>query len=158
LKVHTFEQSVLIKAGVKQIERCFTSLELLHCWLNPLLHCQPMGEWSTTVGSKSYFMIQLPWLPHQLAPTLHNTVVERAPGLIVWQFLGFFHGTDRWQCHPYGDSLTLLVNQFQFVIPHPLIAFGFHQFAAPMTKADMQAQLNRLQGIAEGLNELHSTI
>jgi hypothetical protein len=43
----------------------------------------------------------------------------------------------------------LLVNRFEFQIPNPLVAFGFNQFAANLTKADMQAQLRRLKRVAE---------
>jgi hypothetical protein len=96
------------------------------------------------VGSKSRFIIQLPLLQ----PTLHSVVVEREPGLIVWQFDGFFKGRDRWECQPSPQG-TLLVNRFEFNIPNPLVRFGFSTFAAKWTQQDMQSQLRRLKRVAE---------
>ena len=47
-----------------------------------------MGEWSTDLGSKSRFPIQLPLLQ----PSLKSTVVERQVGLVVWDLMGFSLG------------------------------------------------------------------
>jgi hypothetical protein len=69
-------------------------------------------------------------------------------GLVVWEFSGFFVGRDRWECFAEGQD-TRLVNCFEFQIPNPLVAFGFQTFAAPWTKRDMQAQLQRLKNVAE---------
>ncbi|MDB9515601.1 SRPBCC family protein [Roseofilum reptotaenium CS-1145] len=139
-----FEQSIEIKANVTTVERCFTELDLMHQWLNPLLKCQPVGMWSTEMGSQSRFMIKIPLIQ----PTLQSTVIEREPGLVVWQFEGFFQGCDRWECQP-TDSGTHLINRFEFEIPNPLIQFGFKTFAATWTQEDMKAQLRRLQQVAE---------
>ncbi|NJK53680.1 MAG: SRPBCC family protein, partial [Leptolyngbyaceae cyanobacterium SU_3_3] len=75
-------------------------------------------------------------------------VVEREPGLIVWEFQGFFKGRDRWECQPAVRG-TLLVNRFEFEIPNPIVQFGFDRFAAKWTQDDMQAQLRRLKRVAE---------
>jgi hypothetical protein len=142
-----YEQSVFIQASASTVERCFTDLGLMHRWLNPALRCEPVdGPWSTELGSQSQFMIQVP-LFH---PTLLSTVIQREPGLIVWEFQGFFKGQDRWECQP-ADTGTHLLNRFEFTIPNPLIAFGFKQFAAQWTQQDMKAQLQRLQQVAEQL-------
>lgn len=141
-----FEQSIDIKANATTVERCFTQLDLMHQWLNPMLECQPVGEWSTDKGSQSRFMIKMP----VIQPTLRSTVIEREPGLVVWQFEGFFQGCDRWECQPI-ESGTRLINRFEFEIPNPLIAFGFNQFAATWTQEDMKAQLTRLQQVAQRL-------
>jgi hypothetical protein len=139
-----FEQSIYINASATSVERCITDHRLMHLWLNPMLKCEPVGRWSTEIGARSRFVIQLPLLK----PTLESTVVEREPGLIVWQFQGFFTGRDRWECFPQGSG-TLLTNRFAFRIPNPVIAFGFNQFATKMTKNDMEAQLRRLKNVAE---------
>lgn len=139
-----FEQVIQISAPVPVVERCITELDLMHRWLNPLLSCEPVGEWSTAIGSPSRFVIQIPWL----YPTLENVVVEQGPGLIVWEFDGFFQGRDRWECQPIPQGTDLL-NRFEFTIPNPLIRFGFHLFAANFTKADMKSQLQRLKHLAE---------
>jgi len=139
-----FEQSIEIKANATTVERCFTQLDLMHQWLNPMLECQPVGEWSTEKGSQSRFMIKIP----VIQPMLRSTVIEREPGLVVWQFEGFFQGCDRWECQPI-ESGTRLINRFEFEIPNPLIAFGFNQFAAAWTQEDMKAQLIRLQQVAQ---------
>ncbi|MDJ1181277.1 SRPBCC family protein [Roseofilum sp. BLCC_M91] len=141
-----FEQSIDIKANATTVERCFTQLDLMHQWLNPMLECQPVGEWSTDKGSQSRFMIKMP----VIQPTLRSTVIEREPGLVVWQFEGFFQGCDRWECQPI-ESGTRLINRFEFEIPNPLIAFGFNQFAATWTQEDMKAQLTRFQQVAQRL-------
>ncbi|MGB6017939.1 MAG: SRPBCC family protein, partial [Nodosilinea sp.] len=91
-----FEHSISVCASVADVEQCLTQLDLMHQWLNPALRCTPIGDWSTDVGAQSRFMIQLPLIQ----PTLISTVVERAPGLIVWSFQGFFVGQDRWECCP----------------------------------------------------------
>lgn len=139
-----FEQSIQIKASATIVERCITDQTLMHRWLNPILRCEPIGEWSTDVGSRSRFLIQIP----VLQPTLNSVVVEREPGLVVWEFQGFFRGRDRWECQP-TDKGTRLLNRFEFAIPNPLVSWGFNTFAANWTKNDMQAQLRRLKQVAQ---------
>jgi len=139
-----FEQSIQINASATVVERCITDQILMHRWLNPALRCEPVGEWSTEVGSRSRFVIQVPLLQ----PTLNSVVVEREPGLVVWKFEGFFQGRDRWECQP-TDKGTRLVNRFEFEIPNPIVSWGFNTFAATWTKDDMQAQLRRLKRVAE---------
>ena len=142
------EQSIQINATATVVERCISDLALMHRWLNPVLRCEPVGEaWSTDVGSKSRFIIQIPLLK----PTLNSVVVERQPGLVVWEFQGFFQGRDRWECQP-TEKGTLLLNRFEYDIPNPLVSWGFNTFAASWTKEDMQAQLRRLKRVAEEQN------
>ena len=141
-----FQQSIDIRANATQVERCFTELDLMHQWLNPMLECQPIGQWSTQLGSQSRFTIKIPLIQ----PTLTSTVIEREPGLVVWQFEGFFQGCDRWECQPI-DGGTHLINRFEFTIPNPFIQFGFNRFAASWTQDDMNAQLRRLQQVAQRL-------
>ncbi|AMW26762.1 SRPBCC family protein [Arthrospira platensis] len=139
-----FEQSIHIKAIATTVERCITDRHLMRRWLNPALRCDPVGDWNTDVGGRSRFIIQIPLIQ----PTLESIVREREPGLIVWGFDGFFQGCDRWECQPQSQG-TYLLNRFEFEINNPLIAFGFNRFAAPWTKADMEAQLRRLKRVAE---------
>jgi hypothetical protein len=144
-----FEQSIQIRASAPTVERCFTDRALMHQWLNLALRCEPWGDvWDTEEGGKSRFVIQIP----VLQPTLVSTIVERAPGLIVWEFEGFFKGRDRWECQPNAAG-TRLLNRFEFTIPNPLVAFGFNTFASTWTKRDMVAQLQRLKGVAERLEQ-----
>ncbi|MFM7425769.1 MAG: SRPBCC family protein [Elainella sp.] len=144
MPTQVFEQSIKIGASATVVEQCFTDLTLMHRWLNPALRCQPVGDWSTDKGSKSQFVIQIPLVQ----PTLNSTVVEREPGLVVWEFQGFFQGRDRWECQPLERGTTLL-NRFEFEIPNPVVRYGFNQFARNWTKQDMQAQLRRLKRVAE---------
>jgi Polyketide cyclase / dehydrase and lipid transport len=139
-----FEQSIQINASAVAVEQCFTDLTLMHRWLNPALRCQPIGDWRTDIGSKSQFVIQIPLLQ----PKLISTVVERQPGLVVWEFQGFFKGRDRWECQPTEQGTTLL-NRFEFSIPNRIVQYGFNRFALNWTKQDMQAQLRRLKRVAE---------
>ena len=141
-----FEQSVEINATSAVVEQCITDRVLMHRWLNPALRCEPVGDWSTDVGSKSRFMIQIP----VIKPTLIATVVQREPGLIVWGFKGYFKGSDRWECQPTSNG-TCLLNRFEFEIPNPVVNWGFKIFAAKFTAYDMQAQLRRLKHVAENL-------
>ena len=142
-----YEQSVLIDANSTTVERCFTDRQLMHQWLNPALVCEPVGSWRTSLGSEFDFRLKIP----VMAPALHATVIERAPGLVVWGFDGFFEGCDRWECQPETSGKTTLLNRFEFTIPNPLVSFGFKRFAASWTKRDMEAQLQRLKQIAERL-------
>jgi hypothetical protein len=139
-----FEQRIEIQASATIVEQCFTDLELMQRWLNPVLRCEPIAEWATEIGSKSRFVLQIPLLK----PTLRNVVIQREPGLVVWEFTGFFKGRDRWECQPL-EAGTLLINCFEFTIPNPLVNWGFQLFAARWTGADMQAQLRRLKQVAE---------
>ena len=82
---------------------------------------------------------------------MNSVVVERQPGLVVWEFQGFFQGRDRWECQP-TEKGTLLLNRFEYDIPNPLVSWGFNTFAASWTKEDMQAQLRRLKRVAEQQN------
>lgn len=141
-----FEQSIEINATSTVVEQCITERVLMHRWLNPALCCEPVGDWSTQVGSKSKFIIQIP----VIKPTLISTVVEREPGLIVWGFEGYFKGCDRWECQP-TDNGTHLVNRFEFEIPNPIVSWGFKTFAEKFTKQDMLAQLRRLKHVAESI-------
>jgi Polyketide cyclase / dehydrase and lipid transport len=143
-----FEQSIQINANSTQVERCFTDLVLMNSWLNSALRCEGLAgtTWNTDIGAKSQFVIQVPLFN----PVLISTVVERGPGLVVWEFGGFFQGRDRWEVQP-QDQGSLLINRFEFTIPNPIVAFGFNTFAAKWTKADMEAQLQRLKQVAERL-------
>lgn len=141
-----FEQSIQINAPASVVERCIADRVLMHRWLNPALRCEPVGDWSTDIGSRSRFIIGVPLLQ----PTLFSTVVERSPGLIVWQFEGFFQGRDRWECQPIEKG-TRLLNRFEFEVPNPIVSWGFNTFAAAWTQKDMQAQLRRLKRVAETL-------
>ncbi|MEO1402816.1 MAG: SRPBCC family protein [Cyanobacteria bacterium J06635_1] len=147
--MNKYEQSIFIRASATAVERCFTERTLMHRWLNPSLRCDPVGEiWRTDLGSQTRFVLKVP----VLQPSLLSTVVERAPGLVVWQFTGFFVGCDRWECQPESDG-TRLLNRFEFEIPNPMVAFGFKQFAAKWTQRDMEAQLRRLKQVAERLGD-----
>lgn len=139
-----FEQSIQVDASATAVEKCITDLVLMHRWLNPALRCEPVGDWSTELGAKSKFVIQVPLLQ----PTLNSLVVERKPGLIVWEFSGFFKGRDRWECLP-TEQGTSLVNRFEFQIPNAIVRYGFNTFAFNWTKQDMQSQLRRLKRVAE---------
>ncbi len=140
------ENQQWIAANATTVERCFTEQMLMHQWLNPALCCEPIGDWQVTQGSKMRFIIQIPLLQ----PSLISTVVEKAPGLVVWEFEGFFQGRDRWECIPENNGTTLL-NRFEFSAPNPLIKFGFETFAKTWTQRDMAAQLQRLKQVAERL-------
>ncbi len=144
-----FEQSIRIKASAVITEECLTDLKLMHRWLNPMLRCEPIGTWSTKVNSLSRFTIKIPLLQ----PSLRSVVAQREPGLIVWEFDGFFKGRDRWECTPTKDG-TFLLNRFEFEIPNPIVNWGFNTFAAGLTKKDMQAQLRRLKQVAEEVYRL----
>ncbi len=141
-----FEQSILINASITNVEKCITDQILMHQWLNHLLKCESIGEWSTKVGSRCRFLIKIPLIN----PSLMSTVIERETGLIIWQFEGFFHGCDRWEWFT-KYSGTLLINRFEFTISNPLINFGFNLFASKLTQKDMKAQLKRLKKLAEQL-------
>jgi len=144
-----FEQSIRIKASSTTTEECLTNLKLMHRWLNPLLKCEPIGTWGTSIGSLSRFTIKIPLLE----PSLRSVVVQREPGLIVWEFDGFFSGRDRWECRPTKEG-TFLLNRFEFVIPNPIVSWGFNNFAVGLTKRDMLSQLRRLKLVAEETHRL----
>jgi uncharacterized membrane protein len=146
-----FEQRVEINASATTVEKCFTELEIMHRWLNPVLSCQPIDNWSTEIGGKSRFIINIPLFK----PTLKSVVIKREPGLIIWSFDGFFKGRDRWECQPMEKG-TLLINCFEFEIPNPLVSWGFQLFAAQWTSRDMQAQLRRLKRVAEAIYQTES--
>jgi len=116
----------------------------MHQWLNPALRCEPIGDWSTAIGGRSRFVINIPFLQ----PTLKSVVVGRSPGLVIWEFSGFFEGCDRWECQPIPQG-TYLLNRFEFTIPNPIVSWGFQMFAAKLTSADMRSQLRRLKQVAE---------
>ncbi|NJN31157.1 MAG: SRPBCC family protein [Synechococcales cyanobacterium RM1_1_8] len=150
----SIENQIWIGATASQVERCFTEQGLMHQWLNPMLCCEPVGDWRVTEGSQMRFVIQLPLVVPALMPTLLSTVVVRSPGLVVWEFEGFFRGRDRWECIPEdlnGKPGTRLLNRFEFSIPNPVVGWGFKTFAAAWTQQDMAAQLRRLKQVAERL-------
>lgn len=171
--LRVFEQAIEINAAVWAIEYCLADLPTLHRWLNPALRCEPLApsldtllepnhpSWSVDLGSRSRFVIQIPLLQ----PSLDSVVVERQPGLVVWEFLGFFQGRDRWECQPLEESpagspagslapRTLLLNRFEFTIPQPVVAWGFNQFAATWTQRDMRSQLQRFKQVAEEVQQM----
>lgn len=141
-----FQQAIAIQASCAAVEACFQDLNLMHRWLNPLLRCRPIGEWSLDRGSRNQFQIQIPLL----SPCLDCVVCDRDEGLIVWQFEGFFQGTDTWRWWREADH-TQLDNCFRFQIAKPWVAWGFDRVASGMTQRDMRAQLQRLKAIAEAL-------
>jgi hypothetical protein len=140
-----FEQSVRIKASLDVVDRCITEQPLMAQWLNPFLRCEAIGPWSVVIGSRFRFLLKVPIL----SPALDCVVKERnSPGLVEWEFSGFFVGTDRWECFAQEDG-TLLVNRFCFEIPNALVQTGFNFFAANLTRQDMLTQLQRLKVVAE---------
>jgi len=141
-----YTQAIEIAAGVAQVERCLIDPALMRRWLNPLLGCEALGSPTGQLGSRYRFFLRLPLV----SPSLDCVIVERAEGLVQWQFEGFFQGTDRWECHPQASG-TLLVNRFEFCIPNPWVTAGFHLVAAELTRHDMRAQLRRLKAVAEAL-------
>ena len=146
IPTQTFTQSIDIAATPEQVEQTFTELDLMQRWLNPMLVCTPVGPWSTDVGSRSQFVVKVPIA----TLVLENRVIDRAPGLVVWEFDGFFRGIDRWESHKINTG-TRLTNSFSFDIPNPLIRFGFNTFAKRLTARDMTDQLQRLKTVAEDL-------
>jgi hypothetical protein len=142
--VKRLAQSIQIAASPQSVERCFTQLDQLHRWLNPLLRVVPQGDWSTEQGADCQFRLQIPLLE----PCLQCQVVERDLGLIVWQFKGFFTGRDTWHWQE-NSAGCYLENCFEFEIPNPLVRLGFDVFAARLTQADMHKQLERLKQVAE---------
>jgi hypothetical protein len=85
------------------------------------------------------------------APALACRVQQRHnPGLVVWEFAGFFEGTDRWEATAREEG-TLLVNRFAFSIPNPLVDLGFRLAAEGLTRRDMRAQLERIKALAAAL-------
>jgi len=150
IRSNYIENRVWIAANATQVERCFTEQALMHQWLNPALRCDPIGDWQVSQGSQMRFVIQIPLLQ----PSLLSTVAERSPGLVVWEFSGFFQGRDRWECIPdqsAGGKGTTLLNRFEFSAPNPMVKFGFETFAKAWTERDMAAQLQRLKQVAERL-------
>lgn len=143
MKNQVFQQSIWIPASVAVVDQTIVNPKSMRQWLNPALECEALGDWNDQLGGIFRFSLRLPlW-----RPTLLAEVVERQPGLVVWEFTGFFQGRDRWECHPEGNG-TRLLNRFEFAIANPLVAFGFQTFAAPWTRQDMQAQLKRLKQVA----------
>ena len=149
--MEVFQQSIQINASAEVVELCLTDRVLMHRWLNPMLVCEPIGNWSTELGARSRFIIKIP----ALRPTLESVVIEREAGLIIWQFEGFFQGRDRWECQE-SDNGTVLLNRFEFTIPNIIVKWGFNLFAATWTKRDMEAQLQRLKLVAEGTHRLEA--
>lgn len=143
--MRSFTQSIQISASPAAVEQCFTQLDLMHRWLNPMLRVKPQGNWSTDLGATCEFLLQVPLVQ----PRLQCQVAERDPGLIVWAFSGFFTGRDTWRWDA-KEGGCLLNNCFQFEIPNPLMQFGFDLFAARLTQTDMRQQLERLKQVAEG--------
>ena len=139
-----FENSIEIRSSATVVDRCVTELEIMRRWLNPLLRCEPLGEWSSQLGGRGRFIINIPLLQ----PTLKTQVIKREPGLIIWEFRGFFTGCDLWECQPIPRG-TILTNRFECEIPNPLIRWGFLNFAANFTQNDMREQLKRLKKVAE---------
>ena len=147
-----FKQSIKINATVNTVDSCITNLDLMRRWLNPALGCEAIGQWNTTIGSRSRFILKIPFVK----PTLISTVVEREMGLVVWQFEGFFQGRDRWECKSIlnnGNDRTELINTFEFKIPNPIVEWGFNNFASQWTKKDMISQLERIKNLAEEISK-----
>jgi hypothetical protein len=144
MRTQVFEQSIIIDAPPEIVEHCITDQILMKRWLNPLLSCEPIGEWNTDLNGRSRFKINIPLIE----PSLESKVIVRETGLIVWEFVGFFQGRDRWECQG-EETGTKLINRFEFTIPNPLVSFGFNLLAAGLTKKDMEAQLKRIKILAE---------
>ncbi|MEO0801476.1 MAG: SRPBCC family protein [Cyanobacteria bacterium J06642_2] len=147
--MRTYENQIDIDAEVAACDRCLTDPNLMQHWLNPMLHCEAVGEWSVEVGDRFRFVVNVPILDL----TLGCVVQERREGLVVWGFDGFFIGSDRWECLPQSDGSTRLLNRFEFDIPNPLVRVGFDLVAASLTQRDMQTQLQRLKRVAETLDD-----
>ncbi len=159
-----YTQSVVIEADLAQVDRCLTDPELMHRWLNPLLRCEAIGSWSDQVGGRFRFTVGIPLWQPTLECVIRSRGIEPDSRWIEWGFEGFFVGSDLWrmvtinpQDYPSDDLENLncpveLLNTFQFGIPNPVVNWGFQMAAAGLTQRDMQAQLQRIKQVAEGLN------
>ncbi|MEO1133656.1 MAG: SRPBCC family protein [Cyanobacteria bacterium J06639_1] len=144
-----YENSIEIAASVESCDRCLTEPELMHRWLNPMLRCEAVGEWSVEVGDRFRFVVTVPVVDL----SLDCAVRERAPGLVVWEFAGFFVGSDRWDCQFQADNQTRLLNRFEFEIPNLFVRVGFDLVAARLTQQDMRSQLQRFKQVAEEISD-----
>lgn len=170
----TYTQTIEIAASLAQVDRCLTDPTLMHRWLNPLLRCEAVGSWSDQVGSQFRFLIGIPLWQPVLTCEISSRGIETEQRWIEWSFAGFFVGSDRWQMQSMTSiatsiakderakdsssppeitkQITKLINSFDFEIPNPLVSWGFNVMAAGLTQSDMQAQLQRLQQVAEALS------
>lgn len=163
-----YTQSVVIEADLAQVDRCLTDPDLMGRWLNPLLRCEAIGSWSDQVGSRFRFRVGIPLWQPSLDCVICSRGIEPDTRWIEWGFEGFFVGSDLWRMMPFqaqdnqdstnqnrihhqSKPVIELVNRFQFGIPHPVVNWGFQVAAAGLTQRDMQAQLQRLKQVAEGL-------
>lgn len=161
-----YTQSVVIETDLAQVDRCLTDPDLMRRWLNPLLRCEAIGSWSDQVGGRFRFTVGIPLWQPSLDCVIRSRGIEPDTRWIEWGFEGFFVGSDLWRMVPFQtqDSSNQnkanhqpkpaieLVNRFRFGIPNPVVNWGFQMAAAGLTQRDMQAQLQRIKQVAEGLN------
>ncbi len=139
-----WEQSIQINTSAVVVDRCITELNLLRQWMSS--SCEPIGDWSVSIGSYSRLVVKLSLFQFNLS----RIVVVREPGLIVWGFDGLITGRDRWECRPHEQG-TLLVNRWELQTSN-LAGWGWRRLASNWTADEMANQLRRLKYLAE---ELH---
>jgi hypothetical protein len=141
-----WEKSIQIKASATVVDRCLTELALIQRWRSGLVTCAARGEWSTSLGSPSRLRLE-----NSLWPlTLGQIVVQREPGLIVWEFSGGLRGTDGWECQPATNG-TRLVNCWEWRAANGWINWWWRSFGAQAIADDIDAQLMRIKYVAEEL-------
>jgi hypothetical protein len=90
-----WERSILIRASATVVDRCLTEWPLIRRWRNGLVTWEA-GDDPLVVGSRGRWHIN-----HSLWPLrLGASLVQREPGLVVWQLSGGLQGLDRWECRP----------------------------------------------------------
>jgi hypothetical protein len=140
------EKSIQINASATIVDHCLTELPLMQRWRNGLVTCEPVGEWSTNVGSRSFLRLDNSFWPL----SLRNIVVLREPGLVAWEFRGWLRGLDRWECQPSAGG-TCLLNSWKWQATNGWIDWWWKSFGAQAIEEDIESQLMRIKYVAEEL-------
>lgn len=143
--IHLQEEFVVVGAPMERVEAVMSERALLERWMSPAVRFEPVGAWSFAAGTR--WRLTLTGLGRLLEASY--VVHERAPGLILWAFEGFWEGFDAWHWRPHGTGRTLIQNRIEYELRLPALDLIWPATVGPLMGWDARVQMERLKSVCE---------
>lgn len=143
---HVLEEFVVVSAPLERVEAVMTERVLMQRWMSGAVQFTPLDGWRFEQGAP--WRLTLAGLGRSLEATY--LVHERRPGLILWQFDGFWEGFDAWHWMAHGVGQTLIQNRIEYRLRVPVLELVWPATVGPLMGWDAKVQMQRLRQVCEG--------
>jgi hypothetical protein len=142
---YLMEEFVVVAAPMRRVESVMTERTLMLQWMSGAVRFTPEHTWSFAEGAR--WRLTLAGLGRLLEA--RYTVYERRPGLILWEFTGFWEGFDAWHWRPAEDGRTLIQNRIEYRLRLPIMDIVWPATVGPLMGWDARVQMQRLKQVCE---------